>query len=59
MTSEPDESSRTGSQKPIEKLFKMSWLRALLGVHGPEVQKIFALQESGEKSKVCNEKELI
>lgn len=36
-----DESSRTGSQKHIRKLFKISWLGALLGVHGPEILKDF------------------
>lgn len=44
MASEPDESSRTGSQKQenhVQKLFKMSWLRTVLGVHGREILKDF------------------
>lgn len=50
MASEPDESSRIGSEKHIQKLFKMSWLRTLLGVHGPEILKDFwAAREWGEK----------
>lgn len=41
MAGELDESSKTGSQKHIQKLFKIAWLRALLGFHGPEILKDF------------------